>query len=92
MMYKLLMAKEMYHEKDDAGEIEELKKLGFTFEDWGNGFFYINGSPKIYVSEGDFLGHFLIRFGGLEMTRDGEIKINNFSILPSYVGDGEEQK
>jgi hypothetical protein len=92
MMYKLLMAKEMYHEKDDAGEIEELKGMGFGFESWGNDWLGITGSPEVYVSEGDFLGHFLIRFGGLEMTRDGEIKINNFSILPSYVGDGEEQK
>lgn len=85
------MAKEMYHEVNDAAEIEELKKLGFVFEDWGNGFFWINGSPEIYVSDEDWLGQFLRRFGGLEMTRDGEIKINNFSMLPSYVGDGEEK-
>jgi hypothetical protein len=83
MVFTLHTAKELYGQQDD---MEGLRKLGFSFEDWGGGFSMISGSPQITLTcAGDLLG--LSNQWGELLVCGLDITLLNWMQSPGLVGE-----
>ena len=77
MTYTVRTSREFYNYDQDSQEIEDLQDLGFSFEDWSNGFCEIQGSPGLHVFCVEQIQGLARRFGELSITTN-EILIMNW--------------
>jgi hypothetical protein len=77
MTYTVHTAREFYSYEQDAQAILDLKAIGFHFEEWGEGFVAIYGTPNMYVFCLDQITDLAKRFGEITLTPN-KITIQNW--------------
>jgi hypothetical protein len=75
--YTVRTAREFYSQEQDSQAIRDLSVMGFSFEDWGNGFAAIEGSPEMYVFCIEQIQDLTTKFGEISLTPN-EILILNW--------------
>ncbi len=77
MTYIVKTAREFYNYEKDSQAIKDLQDLGFSFDDWGDGYCEISGQLELHVFCVEQIQDLAKRFGEISLT-PREIMILNW--------------